>query len=136
VARAFADTSGLLALAHSKDQHHAAAVRIARRHFAVGGRFVSTPMVLGELQSLLLYRRGPQESRTRIAALLADPGYEWVAVDGMTCDDATHNWLERFADQPFTLTDAISFETMRLERLTHAFSFDRDFETAGFKRLV
>jgi predicted nucleic acid-binding protein len=136
VARAFADTSGLLALAHSKDQHHAEAVTIARRHFAAGGRFVSTPMVLGELQSLLLYRRGPQESRKRIGALLADPGYEWVAVDGMTCDDATRNWLERFADQSFTLTDAVSFEIMRLERLTHAFSFDRDFETAGFKRLV
>jgi predicted nucleic acid-binding protein len=31
------------------------------------------------------------------------------------------------------MTDAISFETMRRQRVSHAFAFDRHFELAGFK---
>jgi predicted nucleic acid-binding protein len=43
--------------------------------------------------------------------------------------------LARFADQELSLIDAVSFEVMRRNRLTHAFAFDRRFETAGFALL-
>jgi len=46
--------------------------------------------------------------------------------------DAVSAWLERFRDQRFSMTDAVSFEVMRRERLKTAFAFDQDFETAGF----
>lgn len=48
---------------------------------------------------------------------------------------ALSGWLERFADQRFSLTDAVSFEVMRRQRLTAAFAFDADFRTAGFEPL-
>lgn len=48
---------------------------------------------------------------------------------------AVARWLVRFPDQRFSLTDAVSFEVMRRERVTHAFAFDKHFETAGFKLL-
>lgn len=48
-------------------------------------------------------------------------------------NDAGYDWLDRFHDQPFSLTDAVSFELMRRERVTHAFAFDPHFVTAGFE---
>jgi predicted nucleic acid-binding protein len=45
------------------------------------------------------------------------------------------NWLARFADQRFSLTDAVSFEIMRLERISNAFAFDSDFIRADFQLL-
>jgi predicted nucleic acid-binding protein len=133
--RAFADTSGLLALAHTKDQYHREAAATARRFLGSGGRFLSTPLVLAELHGLLLYRRGPDVARRVVTALRSDTGYEWVAVDPNLVDAAVSGWLERFVDQTFTLCDAVSFEVMRRGKLKAAFAYDQHFETAGFDRL-
>ncbi len=134
--RVLADTSALLALAHRQDQFHARAVAIARRFLASGGRFVSTPLILAELQGLLLYRRGPEVARTVAGALLGDSAYQWLAVDADLLTAATSGWLERFRDQRLTLCDAVSLESMRRERLKSAFAFDQHFELAGFKTLA
>jgi len=133
--RAVVDTSALLALANPQDQYHTAALATARRFLAAGGRWVGTPLVLGELHTHLLYRRGPAVARGVIAALLADPAYQWVDVSAALLRDAAARWLERFPDQRFSLTDAVSFEMMRRERLSLAFAYDRDFQIAGFRLL-
>lgn len=44
-------------------------------------------------------------------------------------------WLEKFADQRVSFTDAVSFALMKRHRLTRAFTFDRHFVLAGFKGL-
>ena len=133
--RVLADTSALLALAHRQDQYHARAVTIARRFLASGGRFVATPLILAELQGLLLYRRSPEVARGVTTALLEDPAYQWLAVDAEVLA-AAGGWLERFRNQRLTLCDAVSFESMRRERIKSAFAFNQHFELAGFKVLV
>lgn len=133
--RALADTSALLALAHSKDQYHTRAVETARRFVLAGGRFLSTPLVLAELQGLLLFRRGPEAAHHVVSAMLDDPAYEWALVDADLLRGASSSWLERFRDQRFTLCDAVSFEVMRRARLTVAFAYDDHFEVAGYRRL-
>ena len=45
----------------------------------------------------------------------------------------TAGWLRPFDDQMFSLTDAVSFEVMRVRRIAEAFTFDRHFATAGYR---
>ena len=132
--RALVDTGALLALASTGDQHHADAARITRRHRAAGGRLVSTMLVLGEFYSHVLYARGPRPARALLTSLLADPAYEWMDVTSDLVTGA-RGWLERFHDQAFSLVNAVSFEVMRREKLTHAFAFDQHFAVAGFELL-
>ena len=124
-----------MALAYPLDQYHQVAVKVSREHRAAGGRFVGTLLVVSELHTLLLHRRGPEDARRVVGALLSDPFHEWVDVTAELARSALNGWLERFADQRFTLCDAVSFEVMRRQRLTTAFAFDDDFVTAGFALL-
>ena len=122
-------------MASRSDQYHAAAMALGRRHVEAGGRFVATMLVLSELHTRLLFRRGPAEARQITGALLVDSAYEWLDVSVSLVRAAHSAWLERFADQRFSLTDAVSFEVMRTQRLRTAFAFDEDFRTAGFELL-
>ena len=131
--RVLADTSALLALSRQKDQYHAPAVKIAERHLAAGGRYLGTTLILGELYSQLLYLRGPAGASASLTHLLDDPVHEWVDVSAALIREAKARWLARFADQRFSLVDAVSFEVMRQERVTQAFAFDHHFEVAGFE---
>ena len=129
------DTGALLALANPRDQYHADASRIVRRLIAEGVVMVGTTLVLAELHVLLLRGRGPERARTVISRLLDDPSYEWVDASVTLVRDAVTGWLERFHDQRFSLTDAVSFEVMRQERIQATFAFDQAFVTAGFELL-
>lgn len=124
-----------MALAAPSDQHHQRAVATARRHSAAGGRWTSSVLVLAEFHTHALRRQGAVGARTSIGRLLQDPTHEWLDVTVRAASDATTAWLERFQDQAFSLTDAVSFELMRRHGVTHAFAFDQDFVTAGFALL-
>lgn len=67
-----------------------------------------------------------------LSRLLNDPVHEWLPVSAELVLEALDGWLGRFADQSFSLIDAVSFEVMRQEALSHAFAFDHHFETAGY----
>ena len=129
------DTSALLALANPRDQYHAKALQITRRHLTAGGRFLGTVMVLGEFHAHLLYLAGPARSRGVVTSLLEDAAYSWVDVSADLVTAAVSNWLERFRDQRFSLIDAVSFELMQRDKVETAFAFDRHFRTAGFRLL-
>ncbi len=99
---------------------------------AAGGRWVGTTLVLAELHGHLLHRRGPEVARAVLSDLLEDPAYEWAEVSAGLVRQALSDWLLRFRDQEFSLTDAVSFTLMRKARIDSAFAFDTDFVTAGF----
>jgi predicted nucleic acid-binding protein len=135
VSRAAIDTGALLALANPRDQYHAIAIHTARDHVKRGGRWIGTILVLAELHGHLLRWRGAPVARQVVTALRRDRAYDWRAVDLELIDSATSEWLERYGDQRFSLTDAVTFALMRRERIKTAFAFDRDFRTAGFTLL-
>ena len=133
--RAAIDTGALLALASSKDQYHRRAVATEKRFRRAGGRWVGSTLVLGELHGHLLRRIEPDTARRTVSALLADPAFEWHDATADLLQGAIDQWLTRFADHAFSLTDAVTFELMRRERLAAAFAFDKHFVTAGFELL-
>ncbi|MDX1494643.1 MAG: PIN domain-containing protein [Longimicrobiales bacterium] len=133
--RALVDTGALLALTHQRDQHHSEAVRIAHGHRALGGTFVGTTLVLSEFYSHLLYLRDAGVARTALRLLMQDPMNSWLSVGPELVDQARANWLARYEHQPFSLVDAVSFEVMAQEGVTHAFAFDHHFKVAGFELL-
>jgi hypothetical protein len=134
--RAAVDTGALLALANPRDQYHEAAVRIARGFLGRGGILVGTTLVLAELHGHLLRWRPPVAAAALLRALTADPACIWHDTSASLVDGALHGWIDRFADQRFSLTDAVTFELMRQERLRDAFAFDDHFRVAGFRLLT
>ena len=131
--RAAVDTGALLALASSRDQYHERAVDIEERFRRAGGRWVGTVLVLAELHGHLLRRVDPPTARRVVHALQSDPAFEWHDATADLVARALEAWIGRFADQRFSLTDAVTFELMRREKLSRAFAFDADFVTAGFR---
>jgi hypothetical protein len=134
--RALVDTGALLALSHARDQYHGRAVAIAGRHRTNGGTFVGTTLILAEFYAHLLHMRGAAPARMALAHLLSDSIHEWLEVDADLVRAAMNNWLARYADQAFSLVDAVSFEVMKRKKLGDAFAFDHHFEVAGFDLLV
>jgi uncharacterized protein len=134
--RVLIDTGALLALASPRDQYHSRAVELGRRFLAGGGRWVGTTLVLAEFHGHLLHRLGGERARALLTQLLQDPVYEWQDASIDLVRGAVGSWLDRYRDQRFSLTDAVSFELMRRERLAVAFAFDQDFVTAGFELLA
>ncbi|MBK6489520.1 MAG: hypothetical protein IPF98_22290 [Gemmatimonadetes bacterium] len=93
---------------------------------------MSHSLVMGELHGHLLRRLPHQEARRVIHGLLRDPTFLWCDVGQELFGRALSGWMERFADQRFSLTDAVTFEMMRGEGIASAFGFDQDFIVAGF----
>ncbi len=112
------------------------AVSIARHFLERGGRWTGTVLVLAEFHGHLLRWRGPVVAREVVAAVRRDPAYAWLPVDTGLLDTALEEWLARFADQRFSLTDAVTFAVMRRDKLQLAFAFGHDFQTAGFGLLT
>lgn len=121
-----------MALASSKDQYHQRAVATEARFRQAGGRWFGSMLVLSELHGHLVRRLEPGVARRAVAALLADPAFEWHDVTEDLLQGAIDRWLTRFTDQKFSLTDAVTFELMRREKLDAAFAYDQHFVTAGF----
>ena len=125
----------MLALANPRDQYHkraAAAADQARRN---GVTWVSTMLVLAELHGHLLRHQTPARARATLHALTADKSFDWIGVTDQLVRAALDSWITRFADQSISLTDAVTLEIMRKERLSVAFAFDRHFALAGFRLL-
>jgi len=131
--RAWIDTGALVALASPRDQYHARALAVVRSRHAPGHEWVSSVLVLGEFHRLVLHRAGPAPARAAVGRLLSDPATRWLEVGPAEVSGAASAWLERFPDQDYSLTDAVSFELMRREGIVEAFGFDRHYVTAGFR---
>lgn len=129
------DTSALLALANPRDQYHRRAADLLTRASESGVTWVSTVLVLAELHNLLLRHLDPGRAVEIIQAFIDDETFTWVDVTDEVVQAAVNSWLIRFSDQPISLTDAVSFEVMRREKVTVAFAFDQHFVVAGYRLL-
>lgn len=129
------DTGAWLAVFHPRDQYHAPAVAQLRRLRQERTRLVVTDLILGELHLHLVRGLGPRRAAEHLETLIADPLVEEVFTDAELQAAAVAQWLRRYSDQPFTLTDAVSFAAMRARGVAKAFTFDDHFTVAGFERV-
>ena len=130
-----ADTGAWLAFFHRRDQFHKAAVPQLRTFREQRMELVVTDLILAELHLHLLNGFGPAVARDYLRAVKSDPLVTEVYADAAFQRAAFSDWLERFSDQPFSLTDAVSFAAMTAQGISTAFTFDEHFSIAGFDRV-
>ena len=94
-----------------------------------------TELILAETHLHLLYALGPIRAADHLSTLKADPVIDEVHTTAALQRSAFSDWIRRFSDQPFTLTDAVSFAVMHERGIASAFTFDSHFRIAGFQML-
>jgi predicted nucleic acid-binding protein len=125
----FLDTSAIYAWADTADANHSKAVELQQMILDSGEELLTHNYVLLESVALL-------QARLSIAAavkLTKDASLfviEWVDED---LHAAGMRELEQSKKRRMSLVDHISFLVMRRHRISTAFSFDRDFISAGFQ---
>jgi len=130
----FLDTAGWFAAINHKDPGHQRAADSYTQWLAhERRRLVTTNLIVAEMHVLLARRLGVAAGVAFLDGVYADPLHEVVFADRDLEREAVDRWLRPFADQTFSLTDAVSFEVMRRRRLRQAFTFDQHFRVAGFE---
>lgn len=94
-----------------------------------------TDLILAETHLHVLYALGPVRAADHLGTLETDPSIEEVHMNATLQRSALSQWIRRFSDQAFTLTDAVSFAVVRERGIDSAFSFDDHFRIAGFDLL-
>lgn len=112
---------------------------LARRTYATaaqrGTRLVTTAFVVAEVHALVLRWRDVRMA-DRFLELAFDSGsHAIIETNQELVGTAIARWIRRYADQEFSLCDAVSFEVMRRERIAQALTFHRHFVVAGYKIL-
>ncbi len=133
-AELFVDTSAwypLVLRAHPQHRPLAAALEEAVRG---GARVVTTNLVVAETHALLL-RRTSRHTALAFVRVVAEPPNLLVHSNTELEAAALAEWLERYQDQDFSFTDAVSFAVMAQRRIGRALALDHHFAIAGFRVL-
>lgn len=137
IAPLFLDASGWFAALMPREQQHAHAARVYREAGATGEALWTTTLVVAEVHALVVRSSDARGGRAFLDAVLdSGPSLTVTNVDVELAEAAITRWIRGFANQPFSLCDAISFEVMRRERIARALTFNRDFAVAGFEILA
>jgi len=132
--RIFVDTGAFVALAASRDAHHASAAALWRELVLEGGKPSTSVPVLIETYTYLQRTLGSEVAETWREALVATP--RLTILECTVADlSAAWPWLQRRDLHKLSLVDATSFVLMKKHKLRRAFSFDAHFAAAGFKIL-
>jgi uncharacterized protein len=131
----FLDASGLIAVTNMDDQWHDRAEAAWRELIVSGAPLVTTSLVLFELGDGLsrvnqrplaidLYTRLRQSPRVQVVPASLEQ------------EVAAWELFRRRGDKDWGVTDCASFFEMNRLGIEEAFSVDRHFEQAGFRRLI
>ncbi len=130
-AELFVDTSAWYPIAVPNHPDHAAladALTVAVRR---SRRIVTTNLIVAETYALLLSRARRQAALGFLRLVRRSPN-EVVSATPDLEDRAITHWLERYEDQDFSLTDAVSFEVMAGRGIREVLTLDHHFSAAGF----
>jgi predicted nucleic acid-binding protein len=129
--KVFADTFYFLALLNKRDEAHAKALDLSSRI----EKLVTTEWVLTELADGLSASRNRKMFVETRNELLADADAQVIPFENPLYEDGIGLFHNR-ADKEWSLTDCISFVTMKRESIVDALTGDHHFEKAGFVALL
>lgn len=131
----FLDTSGWLALLNASESRHAEALQVWLQLMRQRRSVVLTDWIIAETGNGL----SRSLSRSRFVDLVNQffeaPSVEIVSVSRPLVHRALSDY-GNYTDKAWGLVDCASFIVMRDRAITEAFTTDRDFEQAGFTRLL
>jgi predicted nucleic acid-binding protein len=130
---AFIDTGYLIALELAGDQNHRAALKHWRAVIKSLPLLVTTSYVFDEVVTFF-NSRGHHAKAVEIGSgLLSSRSVELVHVDEQLFHSGWQ-YFQKYQDKEYSLTDCISFVVMKRLDLSLAFTFDKHFAQAGFKK--
>ncbi len=128
----FADTSFFVALINERDRHHEVADRLGRE---LKQPIVTTQWELLELGNYFANSRYREIASQLIESIPTDTRIECVPVNEESFWRGQRLYGSR-PDKQWSLTDCISFETMRDRAIHEALTADHHFEQAGYDILL
>jgi predicted nucleic acid-binding protein len=128
----FADTHYFLALLDSAEKHHANAVEAAGDAEL---RIVTTEWVLAEFGDAYCHPADRADFVLLYRALLNHPRVKIIPADTFLFQRGV-TLFEQRRDKDWSLTDCLSFVSMRDEGITEVLTGDKHFEQAGFTVLL
>lgn len=129
----FIDTGAFYSRYVVSDDYHQESLRLWQRIREEGIRCFTSNFVLSELITLLIYRFGIAKALQPAREIYASRAIQIVPVS-LENELSALERLEKFSDQDFSMTDAVSFAVMEEKKLKQAFTFDHHFDIAGFER--
>jgi len=130
----FVDTSAWYPIAVTTHPDHENIAGALRNAVRAGTRIVTTNLVIAECHALLLRRVHRAAACTFVRTLREPPNLVITSTAALEAA-AVRDWLERFADQDYSFTDAVSFAVMAEREMTDALALDHHFASAGFRLL-
>ena len=131
----FYDTSAWVALAVPGDRHGPEAKSLqAEVSRGAYGSIVTTSFVLDEVATFVRMETDTESAVRLLRSILASAAITTVWIDPGQFGSAL-DLFQSHQDKRWSLTDCTSFVVMRDLGTDKAFSFDRNFEEAGFVRV-
>ena len=130
-AELFVDTSAWYVLAVTATPEHRNVAEALRHRLQQGARIVTTNLIVAETHALLMRRTGRKTALTFVREVRRAPNII-VASSAEDEESAVTDWLEKFDDQLFSFTDAVSFAVMSDRGIREALALDHRFSAAGF----
>jgi predicted nucleic acid-binding protein len=130
-AEIFVDSAAWYPLMVRRHPQHRDFARELETRVRKGVRVVTTNLVVAETHALVLHRAGREAAINFVQTVRQTPNLV-VSTTPELETDAVGQWLERFAEQAFSFTDAVSFAVMKARGIREVLTLDRHFGAAGF----
>lgn len=95
-------------------------------------RIVTSNLIVAESHALIMRRAGIGAGLRFVQLVRASPNVVVSSTPSLE-DAAVTDWLTRYADQPFSMVDAVSFAIMAERGTRAALTLDRHFAIAGYE---
>lgn len=128
----FLDTSYLIALEASDDQHHKEATQHWRETGPSLSSIIATTYVFDETVTFF-NSRGRHEKAVEIGRRLRESRIVEIVPETKTLFETGWTRFQERPDKRYSLTDCISFAVMERSDIDTALAFDKHFQQAGYQ---